>query len=292
MVRRISMLALAFAAVPMIAFADDYIPPVVGGKTYVQHQIVAAKARYPEILSIMVDGKRDGDKAPVVLGSTQGSAAVFTPAPAPAWDVGGKMGAGGMTYVVRTPFVSSTEHRIGTIAITFAVRKGASTTRLDGIARAVASSMARVTLSAKNAADPYPYDKAWAPNTYAQALTERMVAAHPDLLVMMIHATPPGGKTNIIIGSNIGRLGKMADEDDLRVIEKGSTNLEIGGDNDRFETELPLLDARGNRIGALGLVFRFKPGSDQEAIHAHGLAIRDEIAKRIASNAALFARRR
>ena len=54
-------------------------------------------------------------------------------------------------------------------------------------------------------------------------LTERTVAAHPDLLVMMIHAMPPKARHNVIIGSNIGRFGKQADEDDLRVIEKGST---------------------------------------------------------------------
>lgn len=292
MVSRISIFALALVGLPIMASADDYIPPVVGGKTYVQHQIVAAKTRHPEILSIIVEGKRDNDKSPVVLGSTRASGAVFTAAPKPAWDVGGRLGPTGRTYVVRTPFVSSTDHPIGTIVIAFAYRKGQSIARLDRIARAVSADMARATLSAKNAADPYPYDKAWGPNTYAQTLTERMIAAHPDLLVMMIHATPPGGKANIIIGSNIGRIGKMADEDDLRVIEKGSTNLEIGGDNDRFETELPLLDASGKRIGALGLVFRYKPGDDKETIHRHGLAIRDEIAARIADNAALFARRR
>ena len=105
---------------------------------------------------------------------------------------------------------------------------------------------------------------------------------------MMIHATPPGGKYNVIIGSNIGRFGKKADEDDLRVIDKGSTNLEVGGDNDRFETELPLLDRSGKRIGALGLVFAYKPSDDKEAIHRHGLAIRDEVARGIPNNAALF----
>ena len=149
--------------------------------------------------------------------------------------------------------------------------------------------MAKATLSAKNAADPWPFDRAFGPDTYAQSLTMKTVAAHPDLLVMMIHATPPGGKRNVIIGSNIGRFGKAADEDDLRVIDHGSTNLELGGDNDRFETELPLNDATGHRIGALGLVFPFKPGDDKEALHRKGLAIRDEVATAIPNSAALFA---
>ena len=60
---------VAFALCSSAAFADDETPPVVGGKTYAQHQILAAKARYPEILSITVIGKRPDDKQPVVLGS-------------------------------------------------------------------------------------------------------------------------------------------------------------------------------------------------------------------------------
>ena len=145
--------------------------------------------------------------------------------------------------------------------------------------------MARSTLSLKNAVDPYPFDPTFGPNTYAQRLTERTVAAHPDLLVMMIYATPPKGAHNVIIGSNIGRFGKQADEDDLRVIEKGSTNLEVGGDGDRFETELPLLDRAGKRIGALGLVFALSPTPTRRRCHRHGLAIRDEVARAIPNNA-------
>ena len=44
------------------AFADDETPPVVGGKTYIQHQILAAKTRHPEILDITVIGKRPEER--------------------------------------------------------------------------------------------------------------------------------------------------------------------------------------------------------------------------------------
>ena len=213
---------------------------------------------------------------------------MFTPVAHPVDKIGAALGAGGRSYIVREPFLSNTGHRIGTIAITFAHRAGQNDRTLRETAHAVAKEIAKATLSAKNAADPYPYDPAYGPTTYAQQLTDRTIARHPDLLVMMIHATPPGRDKNIIIGSNIGRFGKIADEDDARVIDKGETNLEIGGDNDRFETELPLNDATGRRIGALGLVFPYKATDDKEAIHRHGLAIRDEIARQIPNNAALF----
>jgi hypothetical protein len=35
-------------------------------------------------------------------------------------------------------------------------------------------------------------------------------------------------------------------------------------------------------------VFAYKPSDDKEAIHRHGLAIRDEVARSIPNNAALF----
>ena len=279
-------IAVSFATLVVCssaAFADDETPPVVGGKTYVQHQILAARSRHAEIAEITVTGKGPDGKASVILGSTASARNVFKAAAEPA---DGSMVTGAY-YVVREPFLSSTAHRLGTIEIKFRNRAG-SQTRFAKVAEEVQVRMAHDTLSAKNAADPYPFDPKFAPTTYAQKLTERTVTAHPDLLVMMIHATPPKGTYNVIIGSNIGRFGKKADEDDLRVIEKGSTNLEVGGDNDRFETELPLLDRSGKRIGALGLVFALKPDTDKEALHKHGLAIRDEVARAIPNNAALF----
>lgn len=284
-----AVLAVPMLLAPTLADADDYIPPVIAGQTYTQHLITAAKARHPEIAAIEVEGRREGDHSTVVFGSTRSAARVLSAVAHPAPDHGAGWTTGKRAYVVREPFKSNSGHVIGTTMITF--RPGVEPSRMNRIADEVANGMARATLSAKNAVDPWPYSRAFGPNTYAQTLTERTVARHPDLLVMMIHATPPGGKTNVIIGSNIGRFGKAADEDDLRVIDKGETNLEVGGDKDRFETELPLNDAHGARIGALGLVFHYREGADKEAIHAHGLSIRDEIARQIPNSAALFRRR-
>ena len=288
---RVAVLLGAACLFAPVAQADDYIPPVVGGHTYVQHQIVVARAQHPEIASIRVEGVREGSDAIVVLGSTVSAAAVFSPVPHPASGTGHGWSADHRLYTVHAPFKSNSGHAIGTITIAFRAAGKAGTARFDIIAAQIAAKMARATLSPKNAADPWPYDPAFGPNAYAQTLTEKLVARHPDLLVMMIHATPPGGSKNVIIGSNIGRFGKVADEDDARVIDKGETNLEVGGDKDRFETELPLNDMHGKRIGALGLVFGFAPGADQEALHKHGLAIRDELAREIPDSAALFRKR-
>lgn len=273
---QLTIAAVVAGLMPAAVLADDETPPVVDGQTYVQHQIVAAKTRHPEIAAITVIAKREKGNGMLVLGSTVDRTKVMTVAAAPAADA-----VAGST--VREAFNSNSGHRLGTIEIVFNGAANVAT------AAAVQADLAKATLSAKNAADPWPFDPAFGPDSYAQTLTTKTIAKHPELLVMMIHATPPAGKRNVIIGSNIGRFGKAADEDDLRVIDKGSTNLEVGGDNDRFETELPLNDAKGHRIGALGLVFPFKAGDDREAIHRKGLTIRDEVATAIPSSAALFA---
>jgi hypothetical protein len=281
------ILAMCALALPAAVLADDYIPPVVAGRTYIQHQVEAAKARHSEIQSIVVSGLRDGTKDIVILGSTLSAASVFSKVPVDPED-GSARSSDGHQFVVREALLSSTDHRLGTIEIRFPHPSGQASAGFEAIARSVQADMKRATLSSKNAIDPYPYDAAYGAGTYAQALTEKIIGAHPDLVVMMIHATPPGKAKNVVIGSNIGRVGKEADEDDLRVIKQGSTNLEVADSNDRFETELPLNDASGKRIGALGLVFSYRPGQDKEAIHARGRAIRDELARQIPSNAALF----
>jgi hypothetical protein len=262
------------------AFADEIIPPVVGGHSWTQHQLELAKARHPQVAWLRVEGAGAAGTPGIVLGDTHAISTVMKPVArrtAP-----GKQGGLRLRTVA---FVSSTGHEIGTLVVAFrnSARGNAA------VAKAIAADLARSTLSAKNAADPFPYDPRFRDNTYAQKLVTKYIRRYPDMLVMMIHATPPGQKVNVVIGSNIGRFGKAADEDDLRVIENGSTNLEVAESGDRFETELPLNDARGQRIGALGLVFNYKASDDKAALHAHGRAIRDALAREIPTNAALFA---
>lgn len=276
------LLFAAAAASPVLA--DDVIPPVVGGHTWTQHQLELVKARHPGIAWISAEGTPDKGKNVVVFGATNALGSVLKPVAHPDTKLG--TSHEGRLEIVREPFLSNSGHRLGTLAVAFAK----ASPRNEAVADQVEHELARNMLSAKNAADPWPYSAAYHDNTYAQKLVNEFTRSHPELLVMMIHATPPGkpATANAIIGSNIGRIGKIADDDDLRVIEKGSTNLEVADTGDRYETELPLLDSKGERIGALGLVFKLNPGANKEAIHVHGIAIREQLAKQIPSSAALF----
>jgi hypothetical protein len=117
--------------------------------------------------------------------------------------------------------------------------------------------------------------------SYAQELVDRTVARNPDLLVVVMHVTPPKGAGNVIIASNIGRIGKPGDEDDLRVIETGKPNLEVSHGGERYEVELVLRDAVGETIGALGLVWPYRAGDDKARFESQAIRIRDDLSRRI-----------
>src|SRR5690348_4420916 len=73
------------------------------------------------------------------------------------------------------------------------------------------------------------------PKIFAQKLVNETLAKHKDVIIMAMHVTPPGKNENVIIASNIGRYGKKADEDDLRVINTGQSNLEVNTAGNHFE---------------------------------------------------------
>lgn len=126
------------------------------------------------------------------------------------------------------------------------------------------------------------------PKTYAQKLVNDTLAKHKEVVIMAFHVTPPNQSENVIIASNIGRIGKKADEDDMRVIETGKSNLEVNKTGNHFEDELPLLDQSGNRIGAVGIVFDYKPGVDKNKLAKQAEKVRDEMAQQIPSKEKLF----
>jgi len=122
---------------------------------------------------------------------------------------------------------------------------------------------------------------------YAQKLLDETLARHKEVVIMAMHVTPPGKTENVIIASNIGRIGKKADEDDLRVIDTGKPNLEVNKKGDHFEFELVLQDQSGKTIGAVGIVFINEKGKDQEFLKK-ATEIRDEMKEKTPALAKLF----
>ena len=122
---------------------------------------------------------------------------------------------------------------------------------------------------------------------YAQQLVDEALAKHRQVIILAMHVTPPNKSENEIIASNIGRIGKKADEDDLRVIRTGKPNLEINKKGDHYEVELTLQDKSGKTIGALGVVFNYQKGSEARYLK-DARTVRDELREKISNLEKLF----
>jgi iron complex outermembrane receptor protein len=122
---------------------------------------------------------------------------------------------------------------------------------------------------------------------FAQKLVDEALAKHPEVILLAIHAQPPGHK-DVIVASNFGRIGKLGDEDDMRCINTGKPNLEIDPTGKHFEAEIPLKDQGGKTIGALGVVFNYKPGDDKEASHRIANQIEAEMRAQLPTEKSLF----
>lgn len=126
------------------------------------------------------------------------------------------------------------------------------------------------------------------PAIFAQKLVDEALAKHPEVIIIAIHVTPPGKTENVIIASNIGRYGKKADEDDMRVINTGKSNLELNKTGNHFEVELVMQDQSGATIGAAGIVYNYKTGDDKVQMEKTAEQIRDEWKAQIPNKEALF----
>jgi hypothetical protein len=126
------------------------------------------------------------------------------------------------------------------------------------------------------------------PAATGQKLVDEALAKHPEVVIIAMHVAPPHQSDYVIVASNIGRIGKKADEDDMRVINTGKSNLEINKAGNHFEVELTLQDQSGKTIGAAGIVFNYKPGDDKAKFEKIAEQIREEWKAQIPNKDSLF----
>jgi hypothetical protein len=199
-----------------------------------------------------------------------------------------ELNAAGDRLVIRLPLHDVSNDTVGTLRLTYASRSGVDRAALERSAAGIRDRLHRRISHAGNLFDPYPYERDAPSHTYAQKLVDEFLERYPEIEIMAIHATPPESDYNIIAGSNIGRLGKKADNDDMRCVFTGKPNLEVNSTGKRFESEMQLHDRAGKVIGALGVVFAYQKGSDKEALHAQAEEIRKELEKKIPDAESLF----
>jgi YVTN family beta-propeller protein len=121
---------------------------------------------------------------------------------------------------------------------------------------------------------------------YAQALVDEVLTAHPEILVIGLHVTAPGSTVNTMVATNLDRIGKVSDDDDLKVYTTGEPIAEPA--KGRFESLVALKQSDGKIIGAIGIVFMWKDGTDTSGFLPAGNAVRDQLAAKIPSLESLF----
>ena len=163
-------------------------------------------------------------------------------------------------------------------------------TRLSIMAAALALSSAACAAGPKN----------WTPpafRTYAQALSDETMKAHPELLSFTLHGVPPGMDKlyTMFAGSYPDRIGNPDDPDDVDVITKGITIVDPRWHRTKdavpkFVMQLPLRDAAGNNVGLVVYAFRVPVASSagERIYYDKALDMRDALAKRIPAYGALF----
>jgi hypothetical protein len=143
-------------------------------------------------------------------------------------------------------------------------------------------------------------EKNWTPpatKIYAQALSDQIMAAHPELLSVTFHGVPPKMTKvyTMFAGSFPERIGNPDDPDDIDVSTKGITIVDprwhrTNDPQKKFVVLLPLRDAKAENIGLI--VYAFKndtpSANDERKYFMAALNLRDELEKKIPSYAALF----
>ena len=285
-------LLMASALAAMAAASQAAEPPAkIRPDSYGQHLVQRALATHKDVLVMAMHVTPPGGKQNVIVASNIGR--LGKPADADDQQVlaSGEpklsVNKAGDRFEVLEPLKDVGGETIGVLGVVFPYRAGDDRQARRAEAAAIRDHLARRISHAGNLLDPWPYAPHVGDATYAQQLVDKTMAAHPEIIILALHATAQGSNIDVILGSTIGRLGTSAAEDDLRVIEKGAINKEVNETGKRFEAEVPLDDRQGKRIGALGVVFNYRQGEDKEALTARALKIRDEIAAQIPSSAAL-----
>jgi iron complex outermembrane receptor protein len=156
-------------------------------------------------------------------------------------------------------------------------------------AESIRNQLRRRIADAGNLYEPYPYQPGGptiAPGSFAEAVIEKTLARHPEVLILALHVQPPKGVGYPIIASNIGRIGKEADAEVLKVIETGNPNAVATGR--RIEVEVRLQDRSAKNIGAMRAVYPYSQGDDQARFVAQAQALEKQVSQMIPTAAKLF----
>ncbi|MGA7538341.1 MAG: hypothetical protein WBW93_06200 [Steroidobacteraceae bacterium] len=261
---------------------------VIGPGSYGQQLVTQLMALHPRVTSMTLYITLPGAAAPEAIASGDGHVGHAPPAAAAAalsrWRAHFTYAGASRKLNAEVPMLDMSHKKAGVMRL---VLHGRNERALEQEALEIRNQLARRTSYAGNLVQEAVDDPNIPLDSYAQHIVDEELAKHRDVLILAIHASTPKNVDPEILASNIGRIGKKADDDDMRVVRDGKTNLEVNKDLGRYEVELPLKNAAGERIGALGVVFPLTARTNQKARHLEAIHIRNEIGRQIPSAAKL-----
>lgn len=131
----------------------------------------------------------------------------------------------------------------------------------------------------------------------AQSIVDGIVAGHPELVSITVHAVPAGMTDyTMIAGTFPDRVGNVSSPGDVITAKKGVTQVESKWGTPDFNKKVsilvPLKDQSGKYL-PVTMVLAFKQSPDSGLIDIDfmqpGVRIRDAVASKIPSAEALFA---
>ncbi|CAN7753214.1 TonB-dependent receptor [Variovorax sp. LjRoot290] len=298
-------LALAMiAAFPLAQAQSDALPtpqpPGVlhaaptGAASYAQTLVESTAAMHPELIEIDLHATPSGAtqgtivaaKSPARIGRPDDDAAIAVfRSGEPRIEIN-RRGDGNVD--VQVQLFDIFRQTVGSVAFTFPYPPETDPDALVKKAGHYRDEMSRRIFDAGSLMEPAQLDPRIPLRSYAQFLVDDLLRRHPGIEVIALHArTPRTGSDYPIVASNIGRIGRPADEGDLAVVRSGQPYGKADARGARFEVKVPVKDASGAIVGALGVVFPLGAAANPEALQRRAEAIAAEMGQRIASAALL-----
>jgi len=168
--------------------------------------------------------------------------------------------------------------------------------RKFSLALGLAATLAAAPLLAQD------HPKNWTPPAHkilAQAMSDEIMKAHPELISITFHGVPPGaaeGTYTMFAGSYLDRIGNVDDPDDVDIQKLGITILDTRWHRTKDPVKkivvmAPLRDASGENIGELVMAYHHEgtePLKTETDFFTAGVKLRDQLQPKIKSLAALF----
>jgi len=308
--KRIVFVLLVAAAVPVTLHAQMPAPVAPGAQTvgeqtaprvqpgadmsYAQYLVDSTLVRHPEIVDLDLHATQPGSAASTIVAakshvrvgkpSDPDDIAVFKSGQ-PRVEINPR---GEQDVEVELVLFDIYQQPIGTVELTFPYSPGTDKDALVQQAAQYRDEISRRILDLASLFDPVLLDPRLSTNTYAQYLVDDTLATNPGIEVITLHArTPRSGPGYPIIASNIGRIGKPADEADLQVISSGKVQSAVDAKGRRLESKVPLQDASGATLGAVAIIFPYRALSNVERLQSLAEKIAASLRERIPTAAQL-----